>query len=135
MQESIPGECSTTTIQESSPGGSYLAVFGQFGLPYRADFYKHVTKNPPKFIHNLFNKLFSYVQRTLGCVWECKQTLWEPLSHRVIQAWLCNKSIFGKCLLKVTSIFSIFFKRIDSNIYIYIYIYPKFKVCTPIGAE
>ena len=35
-------------------------------------FYQNVTNILTDLIHNSFKRLFSYVQRTSGCIWECR---------------------------------------------------------------
>ena len=68
-------------------GGPTGTGGSQFGMPYWAHFYHNFTKNPAKFIQNLYKRFFSYVQQTLGCVGNYKQTLWDQFRIRNFPEW------------------------------------------------
>ena len=52
------------------------------GCPIEQFFYRTNTKKQTKFVQNLYKRLFSYVQGTLGCVWNCKQNVWDQFCPR-----------------------------------------------------
>ena len=65
----------------------HRAVFGQFGMPYCSDFKQPFSNFPAKLIQNLYKMLFSYVQRTSGCVWECRWNVWDQFCLRNFRNW------------------------------------------------
>ena len=74
-------------IQQLGGFLTILGVFGQFGMPYCADFHQSFTKKQAGLIQDLYKIMFSYVQQTLGCVGNCKQNLWDQFRFRNFRNW------------------------------------------------